>query len=83
MVEAGADPVCCATPDTPDSDALTTCVEVALEVIEAVEEGRQNLVLKTTAPQVLSNFDSTTIWQPASVTAAPAVGHTVAPEVAA
>ena len=83
MVEAGAEPVCCATPDTPTSDALMAWVEVALEVTEAVEEGRQRSVLKTTAPQVLSDFDSTTIWQPASLTAAPAVGHTVAPEVAA
>ena len=83
MVEGDADRVCCATPDTPASDALTTCVEVALEVIEAVEEARQRFVLTTNAPQVLSNLDSTTIWQPASLTAAPAVGHTVAPEVAA
>ena len=83
MVEAGADPICCATPDTPASDALTACIEVALEVREAVEGGRQRSVLKTTAPQMLSNFDSTTIWQPASLTAAPAVGHTIAPEDAA
>ena len=62
---------------------LTACVEVASKVREAVEEGRQRSVLKTTAPQVLSNFDSTTTWQPASLIAAPAVGHTVAPEVAA
>ncbi len=64
-------------------DALDICVGIELELVEAVEEGRQKSVLKTTVLQVLSVFDSTTIWHLASLTAAPALGHTTAPEVAA
>ena len=52
---------CAVVAATGACDALDICVGVELELVEAVEEGRQRRVLKTTVPQVLSVFDSTTI----------------------